>query len=173
MFTTAYICIIKNIRLNILLEDLILHNARILVDADACPVKDIIVKVAKEFNLEVIMFTDTSHIIEDGYSQVITVSQGKDAVDIALINQTQKGDIVVTQDYGVATMALGKQAYAINQNGLIYNEANIDRLLMERYIAQKVRRAGGRTYNPKKRSEKANISFERSLRKLCKSILNM
>ncbi|MFY9176749.1 MAG: YaiI/YqxD family protein [Caldicoprobacterales bacterium] len=118
------------------------YNTRILVDADACPVKDIIVKVAKEFKLKVIMFTDTSHIIEEEYSQVITVSQGKDAVDIALINQTQKGDIVVTQDYGVASMALGKQAYAINQNGLIYDETNIDRLLMERYLSQKIRRGG-------------------------------
>lgn len=173
MYETAYACIIRNIGLNIFLEDLILRNTRILVDADACPVKDIIVNVAKEFKLKVIMFTDTSHIIEDGYSQVITVSQGKDAVDIALINQTQKGDIVVTQDYGVATMALGRQAYAINQNGLIYDDTNMDRLLMERYIAQKVRRAGGRTHNPRKRSGKANINFKKSLRKLCKNVLGI
>ncbi|MFY9278889.1 MAG: YaiI/YqxD family protein [Caldicoprobacterales bacterium] len=149
------------------------YNTRILVDADACPVKDIIVKVAKEFKLKVIMFTDTSHIIEEEYSQVITVSQGKDAVDIALINQTQKGDIVVTQDYGVASMALGKQAYAINQNGLIYDETNIDRLLMERYLSQKIRRGGGRTHNPRKRNVKSDISFEKSFRKLCKRVLGL
>ena len=88
------------------------------------------------------MFTDTSHVIEDGYAQVVLVSQGEDAVDIALINHAQGGDIVVTQDYGVAAMALGKQAYALNQNGLIYDDTNIDRLLMDRYLSQKIRRAG-------------------------------
>lgn len=144
-----------------------MHNIRILVDADACPVKDIIVRLANEFKLEVIMFTDTSHILEDGYSQIITVSQGKDAVDLALINQAQKGDIIVTQDYGVASMALGKQAYAINHNGFIYDKTNIDRLLMERYVSQKIRRAGGRISNPKKRTKEANIRFERAFMKLC------
>ena len=97
-----------------------MHRIKVLVDADACPVKDIIISIAKEIELEVILFADTSHILDDGYSRVVIVSQARDAVDIALINQTQQGDIVVTQDYGVASMALGKQAYAINHNGLIY-----------------------------------------------------
>ncbi|NLI61178.1 MAG: YaiI/YqxD family protein [Clostridiales bacterium] len=144
-----------------------------LVDADACPVKNIIIKVAKEFNLKVIMFTDTSHVIEDGYAQVVLVSQGEDAVDIALINHAQGGDIVVTQDYGVAAMALGKQAYALNQNGLIYDDTNIDRLLMDRYLSQKIRRAGGRTHNHKKRSTKDDIGFERSFRNLCQTVLGV
>lgn len=140
---------------------------KILVDADACPARNIVIKVAKEFNLEVLMFVDTSHILEDGYSRIITVGQGKDAVDIALINHTEKGDIVVTQDYGVASMALGKLAYAINFNGLIYDANNIDRLMFERYLSQKIRRAGGKTSGPKKRNKEANIQFEKALRKLC------
>lgn len=150
-----------------------MYNTTILVDADACPVKNIIIKVAKEFNLKVIMFTDTSHVIEDGYAQVVLVSQGEDAVDIALINHAQGGDIVVTQDYGVAAMALGKQAYALNQNGLIYDDTNIDRLLMDRYLSQKIRRAGGRTHNHKKRSTKDDIGFERSFRNLCQTVLGV
>ena len=150
-----------------------LYSTRILVDADACPVKDIIIKIAKEFKLEVMMFIDTSHILEDGYSKVITVSQGKDAVDLALINHTQKGDIVVTQDYGVASMALGKQAYAINQNGLRYDHSNIDRLLMERYLSQKIRRAGGRTPKHKKRNKEVNLQFEKSFKKLCMDALGI
>jgi len=143
---------------------------KILVDADACPVKDIIVKVAKEFSLEVFMFIDTSHILDDDYSHIITVGQAKDAVDIALINYTEKGDIVVTQDYGVASMVLGKQAYAINYNGLIYDANNIDRLMFERYLSQKIRRAGGRTFGPKKRNKEADLQFEKALRELCKHI---
>jgi uncharacterized protein YaiI (UPF0178 family) len=137
---------------------------KVLVDADACPVKDIIVKVAKEFSLQVFMFVDTSHLLDDGYSHVITVGQGKDAVDIAIINQTEKGDIVVTQDYGVASMALGKQAYAINQNGMIYDTNNIDRLMFERHLSQKIRRAGGRTSGPKKRNKEDNQQFEKAFR---------
>ena len=148
-----------------------MHRIKVLVDADACPVKDIIVRTAKELGLEVVMFADTSHILDDGYSRVVTVSQGRDAVDIALINQTRQGDIVVTQDYGVASMALGKQAYAINHNGLIYDTSNIDRLLMERFLSQKIRRAGGRTPNHKKRSNRDNLKFERAFRKLCIDVL--
>jgi uncharacterized protein YaiI (UPF0178 family) len=64
-------------------------------------------------------------------------------------------------------MALGKQAYAINHNGLIYDSSNIDRLLMERFLSQKIRRAGGRTSNQKKRSTKDNLKFEKAFRKLC------
>jgi len=121
---------------------------KILVDADACPARNIVIKVAKEFNLEVLMFVDTSHILEDGYSRIITVGQGKDAVDIALINHTEKGDIVVTQDYGVASMALGKQAYAINFNGLIYDANNIDRLMFERYLYPKNKKGRRENFRP-------------------------
>lgn len=149
-----------------------MHNPKILVDADACPVKEIIVRIAKELELEVLMFVDTSHILEDDYSKVITVSQGNDAVDIALINQTRNGDIVVTQDYGVASMALGKKAYSINQNGLVYDESNIDRLLFERYLHQKVRQSGGRTSNHKKRNKEINLKFENSFRELCMKVLS-
>lgn len=144
---------------------------KILVDADACPVKDIIIKVARELVLPVLMFIDTSHEINDGYSEVITVDKGRDSVDIALINRLSKGDIVVTQDYGVASMALGKGAFAINQNGLVYSAANIDRLLFERFLSQKVRRSGGRTSGSPKRSKEDNERFEREFRKLCREAM--
>ena len=139
---------------------------KILVDADACPVKHIIVKVAKEYKIPVTMFIDTSHIIDDGYSEVITVDKSRDSVDIALVNKTSNGDIVVTQDYGVAAMALGKRAKAINQNGLVYSDGNIDKLLFERHLGQKVRRSGGRTSGPRKRTKEDDMKFEDSFRKL-------
>jgi uncharacterized protein YaiI (UPF0178 family) len=139
---------------------------RILVDADACPVKNIIVRIAKEYNIPVIMFVDTSHIINDGYSEVKTVDKSRDSVDIALINKVLSGDIVVTQDFGVAAMALPKGAKAINQNGLIYSDDNIDRLLFERHIGQKVRRHGGRTSGPAKRTEEDNLRFEMMFKSL-------
>lgn len=144
---------------------------KIFVDADACPVKNIIVEIAKKYSIKVIMVIDTSHILNDGYSEIITVEKGKDSVDIALINRVSKNDIVVSQDYGVAAMAISKQAYAINQNGLIYNNENIDRLLFERFLSQKVRRSGGRTTNPKKRSSADNSRFEVSFRQLVKKAI--
>ena len=93
---------------------------KILVDADGCPVKDIVVKIAKEYKIPVMMFADTSHFIDDGYSEVVIVGKGFNSADFALINNVVKGDIIITQDYGVATMVLSKDAHAINQNGFIY-----------------------------------------------------
>jgi hypothetical protein len=136
-------------------------NMRILVDADACPVKEIILKVAKKKEISVIMVCDTSHEIHDGYSTVITVDRGRDSVDIALINLINSGDLIITQDYGVAAMALGKGVKAMNQNGMVYSDGNIDRLLFERHLGQKIRRAGKRTTNLKKRSRQDDERFER------------
>ena len=94
---------------------------KILVDADACPVKEIIVRQAKKRGIPVVMLLDTSHILNDGYSKVITVDKGRDSVDIRLANLLEAGDIVVTQDFGVAALALGKRAKAMNQNGMVYD----------------------------------------------------
>jgi uncharacterized protein len=140
---------------------------KILVDADACPVKDIILQIGKKYKMKILMFIDTSHIYYDDYSEVITVDKGKDSVDFALANKIEKHDIVVTQDYGVAAMALSRGALAIHQNGLIYDKDNIDKLLFERYLSQKVRNAGGRTTNQKKRTKENDIAFEKSLLYLC------
>jgi len=136
---------------------------QILVDADACPVKEIIVKLAKRYKLPVVMLIDTSHQLNDGYSTIITVDKARDSVDIALINMVKADDIVITQDYGVAAMALGKKAKALNQNGLIYNDNNIDELLFERHLGQKIRRAGGRTTSVRKRTKEDDDKFERVL----------
>lgn len=135
---------------------------KILVDADACPVKKIIVNIAKKRNIHVIMLVDTSHDIDDGYSEVIIVDKARDSVDFTLVNKIEKGDIVVTQDYGVAAMALAKGAKVINQNGLIYSNANMDKLLFERHLSQKVRRSGGRVVGPSKRTKEQDEKFERA-----------
>ena len=113
---------------------------QILVDADACPVKQIIVRLAKQKNITVTMLTDTTHQLHDGYSKIITVDKEADSVDFALMGILGCDDIVVTQDYGLAAMVIGKGAKAINQNGLIFTDENMDRLLMERHIGAKVRR---------------------------------
>lgn len=139
---------------------------RILVDADACPVKKQIIRVAKRHQIPVMMLIDTSHQLEDGYSQVIVVDKARDSVDIKLINLLRKEDLVVTQDYGVAAMALGKGAKAIHQSGMVYDQNNIDRLLFERHLGAKIRRAGGKTANPKKRAPADDLAFEAALERL-------
>ena len=83
---------------------------RVFVDADACPVVGIIEKVAREHNVPVTLLCDTNHVLSSAYSEVIVVGAGADAVDYKLISICHKGDIVVSQDYGVAAMALGKGA---------------------------------------------------------------
>ena len=139
---------------------------KILVDADACPVKEIIVRLAKQREIPVTMLIDTSHQLNDGYSTVITVDKAADSVDFALMGLLVRNDIVVTQDYGLAAMALGKGGRVINQNGLEYTNDNIDRLLMERHLGAKVRRGGGRTKGPAKRTKEDNERFEVAFMKM-------
>jgi uncharacterized protein YaiI (UPF0178 family) len=135
-------------------------SMQILVDADACPVKQIIVRLAKQRNVPVIMLIDTSHELNDGYSRVITVDKATDSVDYALMGLLTREDIVITQDFGLAAMILGKGARAVNQNGMVYTNDNIDKLLMERHIGQKVRRSGGRTKGMPKRTKEDDARFE-------------
>lgn len=146
---------------------------KIMVDADACPVNGIVEKVAKEYGISVVMVCDTNHIIKSDYSSVQLVSPGKDAADFALINKCQKGDVVVTQDYSVAAMALGKGAFCIHQSGRWYTDDNIDTLLMERHLAGKQRRSSSRNHmkGPAKRTSQNDTDFEASFRKLLDYII--
>lgn len=146
---------------------------KILVDADACPVVSIVEAVAKEHSIPVILLCDTNHVLHSGYSEVRVIGAGADAVDFALVNQCQKGDIVVTQDYGVAAMILGKGAYGIHQSGKWYTNENIDRMLMERHLNKKARRANGKHHlkGPAKRTEEDNQRFRVSFEALLKDVL--
>jgi uncharacterized protein YaiI (UPF0178 family) len=145
---------------------------KILVDADACPVVGIIERVAKEYQIEVTLFCDTSHILNSNYSEIVTVSKGCDAVDFIIVQRGKKGDLVVTQDYGVAAMALGKGLYALHQSGKRYTNENIDQMMFERHMAKKARRTSKhfRSKGPKKRTQTDDDYFEECLRRLMKEI---
>ncbi|MGL4914451.1 MAG: YaiI/YqxD family protein [Romboutsia sp.] len=105
---------------------------KILIDADGCPVVDSTIVVGKKFNVEVIIMCDTSHNFNKPGIETIILSKGSDSVDFALVNKVSKGDIIVTQDYGLAAMVLSKGGYPINQNGKLYTNENIDQLLFTR-----------------------------------------
>ena len=146
---------------------------RILVDADACPVVRIVEKVAQEKVIPVILLCDTNHLLYSEYSEVKVISAGADAVDFALVNLCKKEDVVVTQDYGVAAMALGKGARAIHQSGMLYTDDNIDRLLMERHLAKKARMSKAKNHmkGPKKRTDEDDERFEGAFRRLLDSCM--
>ncbi|WP_099467341.1 YaiI/YqxD family protein [Konateibacter massiliensis] len=147
---------------------------KIFVDADACPVVGIVEKIAKEHNIPVTLLCDTNHVLTSNYSEIKIIGAGADAVDFALINLCSRGDIVVTQDYGVAAMALGKGAFCIHQSGKWYTNDNIDQMLMERHISKKARRASGKNHlkGPRKRTmeddERFVEAFERLIEKAVK-----
>lgn len=119
---------------------------QILVDADACPVVGIVERIAEQNNIPCTLLCDTNHVMNSDYSEVKIIGAGADAVDYALINICKKGDVVVSQDYGVAAMALGKGAYAIHQSGKWYTNENIDQMLMERHMAKKARMGKGKKH---------------------------
>lgn len=143
---------------------------KILVDADACPITRIVEQIAKRENISCVLLCDTNHVLSSDYSEVKIIGAGADAVDFALLNLCQRGDIVVTQDYGVAAMILGKGAYGIHQSGRWYTNQNIDQLLMERHLAKKARMGKGKHHlkGPSKRTEEDDKRFQESFEKLLK-----
>lgn len=141
---------------------------QIFVDADACPVVRIVEQLARKHAIPVMLLCDTNHVLQSDTAEVRYIGAGADAVDFALVNLCHKGDIVVTQDYGVAAMALGKCAYAIHQSGLWYTNDNIDQMLMERHLAKKARRASSKSHlkGPAKRTAEDDAAFAESFERV-------
>ena len=141
---------------------------QILVDADACPVIKIVERIAKAHGVPVTLLCDTNHVLTSDYAEVRVIGAGADAVDFALINLCRRGDVVVTQDYGVAALALGKGACAIHQSGGLYTQNNIDQMLMERHLARKARIGKGKHHlkGPKKRTKEEDEAFEAAFQNL-------
>lgn len=134
---------------------------RIIIDADACPVTSIAIEIAKKKGIPVTCICDTSHILDSSYAEIRIVDKGKDFADLAVVNLCSQGDIVITQDYGVASMALAKMAKCINQNGLYFTESNIDSLMEIRHIAAMERKKCSKNHlkGPKKRTAEDNEKF--------------
>jgi uncharacterized protein YaiI (UPF0178 family) len=139
---------------------------RILVDADACPVKNEVMIRAKKHGLEVHFYVDVNHRME-GYNAVVhVVDQGADSADLALVNGMQEHDIVVSADYGVASLALARKGYVIHPLGKEISNANIDQLMFERHISREERKRGRRGPKHKKRTIEDNRQFEQELERL-------
>ncbi|WP_294406736.1 YaiI/YqxD family protein [uncultured Clostridium sp.] len=136
---------------------------KIIIDGDACPGISIIEKIAESYKIPVTIFCDINHFIQSDYSMVRIVDSGFQSVDMYVANETKANDIVISQDYGVAAICLSKKAVVMNPKGYIYNNDNIERLLEERHISQKIRKGGGRTANPKKRTSEDDDRLKKNL----------
>lgn len=133
------------------------------MDADACPVTDLIWAWARDRQLPLTLVCDNAHQISREGARTITVDRGADSADFVLVNLLAPGDLVITQDYGLAAMCLGRGARVLDQDGREYTADNIDSLLMARHLARAHRRAGGRSRGPAKRRPEQDAAFAQGL----------
>ena len=139
---------------------------KVLIDADACPVVDIAVGLCREYHIPCILLCDTAHTMHREGAETLVFDKGADSVDFALVNRVSAGDLVITQDYGLASMCLARQAKVLHQDGWAYTEDNIQALLWSRHETKKYRQSGGRVKGPSKRTKQQDKAFADSLRAL-------
>ncbi|MBQ4641696.1 MAG: YaiI/YqxD family protein [Oscillospiraceae bacterium] len=136
---------------------------RVLIDADACPVVDIAVTLCRRYGVPCTLLCDTAHALQKEGADTLIFDKGSDSVDFALVNRVRPGDLVITQDYGLASMCLARSARVLHQDGWEYTECNISGLMEQRHAAKKFRAAGGRTKGPTKRTPAQNAAFSAAL----------
>ncbi len=135
---------------------------RVFVDADGCPVVAQVIGLCNQMRVPCVLICDTAHELHRQGAQTIVMDKGADSVDFALVNRVQTGDIVVTQDYGLASMCLARNARVLHQDGWEYTRENIDALLFQRHTYKKYRMAGGRIKGLSKRTSAQDQAFEKS-----------
>ena len=138
----------------------------VLIDADGCPVTDIAVGLCNEFHIPCLILCDTAHEFHRDGADTLVFDKGADSVDYAIANRVRKNDLVITQDYGLASMCLSRGCRVLHQDGWEYTCDNIDALLLVRHESRKHRASGGRFKGPKKRSTQQDQAFETALRDL-------
>jgi hypothetical protein len=123
---------------------------KIYLDADGAPWRDLVIERARGHGITVVVVTDYSHTLSlgDEVEQVV-VDNGKDATDFAIVNRVQEGDLVITQDVGLASLVLSKGAAVISPRGYEFHADAIERQLAHRWASKRIRRSGGRTHGPK------------------------
>ena len=143
---------------------------KILIDADGCPVVDLTVRIAAQYKVPVLILCDTAHQIQRNGAQTLIFGKGTDSVDFALVNRVHPGDLVITQDYGLASMCLARRARVLNQNGLEYTPENIDGLLFRRHENKKLLRAGKHPKGVSKRTKEQDTTYKNALEKILRTV---
>ena len=136
---------------------------KVLIDADGCPVTGIAVALCRKHAIPCLILCDTAHEFHLDGAETLVFDKGADSVDYALVNRIDNGDIVITQDYGLASMCLSRKAKVLHQDGWFYTQDNIDALLLVRHTSRKIRAGGGRMKGQKKRSKEQDLTFQKTL----------
>jgi uncharacterized protein YaiI (UPF0178 family) len=139
---------------------------KIMVDADACPVKGIIESIAMKYLVQVIWVASIEHNIDSQYGQTIKVDHASEAADLYIVNHVQPYDIVITQDLGLASLVLAKGVRALTPSGKVLNDNSMEALLAQRYINKKARRQGYRIGKTAPRTTQDDHRFRQALLKL-------
>lgn len=140
---------------------------KIYIDADACPVKDVVIELGQEYGIRVVMVCSVSHF-SDKFKNVesVIVDNIPEAADMAIVNRVKEGDILITQDYGLASLVLAKKCKVLHHSGKSYTNENIDNLLLKRHISSEIRKSGGRTKGPKAFTTEDKQRFKLALARL-------
>lgn len=139
---------------------------RLLIDGDGCPNRKAVIDLASHYEIETILFVDFAHMIVDDRIQIVSCDVGKDSVDQQIVAYVQAGDVVITQDYGLAGLCLMKDAIVLHVSGKRITESNMNNLLEYRYLGYVSRKNDKHIKGPKKRSKKASQIFLRELEKI-------
>ena len=143
---------------------------RILVDGDACPNRQEIIALAKQYHVEVIIFVDYAHMFNDD-CKIIQCDVGRDSVDMMIVNNARKQDIVITQDYGLASLLLMKNVKVLHVSGKIITHENIDELLTTRYLSAMQRKQNKHLKGPSKRTKEVENDFLKQLQYLIETAI--
>lgn len=145
----------------------------IYIDADGCPVIEETLQAGEDFGFPVTLVCDTSHVFHYEKVVVLMADKGRDSTDFLLLSHVKKGDIVVTQDYGLAALVLSKEGHPISCSGIPYTQDNINRLLTMRHTGSIERKHGNYGSHKKKRTQQEDDQFLEGLYTLCEMLLKI
>lgn len=142
-------------------------SRRIIVDADACPVKEEIIETARLYSVPVVMVASHDHKLHGGPNvKIVQVDRAYQSADMYIANQLNKEDILITQDIGLATLGLARNIPVLTFRGQIYTAYNIDYLLARRHLQTKRRRSGDRVKGPRAMTIMDKVNFQHTLTKV-------
>lgn len=143
----------------------------VLIDADGCPVVDIAIRLCLKYQIPCLLLCDTAHEFHRPGARTLVFDKGADSVDLAIANRAAPGDLVITQDYGLASLCLARNARILHQDGWEYTRDNIDALLFVRHQSRKLRASGIRTKGPGRRTSLQNQAFQTALEAILQTML--
>lgn len=138
----------------------------VYVDADACPVKEEISKTCKLFSVDIFFIASYAHVSNKSDKHWVFVDSDRESVDLYIVNHTKSGDIVITQDHGLASLLTDRGVRVLSNRGEEYSESEMNHTLFKRYLSAKQRRSGSRVKGPRKLTKDDRIRFREALERI-------